>query len=395
MSIISVGMIIIVLLLGLIALGILAYVLLRNREGKFSLGGFFSLIFSAILVFFVVVMMTLWMSRSAPPSPRQAEQVSQRIESQQLIDTDSPFLAAETIPVTTSAASVESGSIMRFSFFMIIASLLGLFAFAILAYVLLRSRDGKFSLGGFFSLIFSAILVLPVVAVLAYLLAESAPQFKERAELVDLHDEDRAMIVTGSPVQAVETIPVTTSEASVERDPNLPEWVGQPDSVSDEAKLVSLSSQQYVTVEEAESELLAEAMLQIQKYFHKTYSYKGDWAFPEGLVEEHYLGEPYVEKTTGNTENATFEMVRVHRQLMLSPKVHEKLYPVWREQIVERRLWALGSLLGVFTLILGSTATYLRLDAATSGAYRLRLKLATVALIVAGGMGVAMMLPVG
>ena len=68
---------------------------------------------------------------------------------------------------------------------------------------------------------------------------------------------------------------------------------------------------------------------------------------------------------------------------------------MWREQIVERRLWTLGSLLGVFTLILGATATYLRLDAATSGAYRLRLKLATVALIVAGGMGVAMMLPVG
>jgi hypothetical protein len=266
---------------------------------------------------------------------------------------------------------------------MILALLLGLFALGILVHVLWRSRERKVSLGGFFSLIFSAFLVLPVVAVMGYL---SIPLFKAQTQPADQHIEQREMIITNSPVKATETLSITASETPIKRDPNLPEWVGQPNS---------LSSQQYATVEEAESEILTEAMLRIQKDFHKTYSYKGDWAIPEGLVEKHYLSEPYVEKITRNTENATFEVVRVHRRLTLTPAAHKKLYPVWREQIVERRLWILGSLLGVFTLILGATATYLRLDAATSGAYRFRLKLATVALIVAGGLGVATILPVG
>ena len=289
----------------------------------------------------------------------------------------------------------SASSVAIFPVWSMIIPLLGLFALAIMAYVLLKSRERKFSLGGFFSFIFSAILVLTVVAVMAYLVAISAPQFAEQSATIEVHFEKQQLIDTSIPENATETIPVTTNKPSVERDPDLPEWVGQPEVVSDERKLVSLSSQQYATVEEAEREVLREAEVRIQKDFEKTYPYKGSWVFPEEFVEKHYLSEPYVEKTTGNTENATFEMVRVHRRLTLSSAAHKKLYPVWREQIVERRLWTLGSLLGVFTLILGATATYLRLDAATSGAYRLRLKLATVALIVAGGMGVAKMLPVG
>ncbi|MCH8830308.1 MAG: hypothetical protein IID45_12090, partial [Planctomycetes bacterium] len=65
-----------------------------------------------------------------------------------------------------------------------------------------------------------------------------------------------------------------------------------------------------------------------------------------------------------------------------------------REESAVPRIWLLGGFIALLTLIVVAVAAYLRLDARTNGRFRIRLKLATTALIVAGGMLLTALIPV-
>lgn len=121
---------------------------------------------------------------------------------------------------------------------------------------------------------------------------------------------------------------------------------------------------------------------------------QGSWQPPVELVQTHAVKETHVERIQRSTGNNDFFVYRAYHQVELSPEVRAALFPSWRSHTVDGRLWILGGLLGFVVLMLGTAATYLRLDALTGGNYRRRLKLASVTFLLAGGLGLAALLPI-
>jgi hypothetical protein len=162
---------------------------------------------------------------------------------------------------------------------------------------------------------------------------------------------------------------------------------------AEDSRWVVVESQQYAEVDRARQDVLEEAVRVVREDFQQTHNVQGDWKLPEALVQEHAVRQEYVKEIARTTSLNPFLVYRVYYQVELSPTVRAEVFKNWRGQTVTSRLWMLGGLLGFVTLMLGTTATYLRLDAMTNGAYRRRLKLASVSLLVAGGLGLAALLP--
>jgi len=173
------------------------------------------------------------------------------------------------------------------------------------------------------------------------------------------------------------------------------EWVRQSEVALEEGRLIVISGEQYPARAKAHNDALAAAVRAVKEDFQQTHSAAGDWRLPAALVKREAIRQRHVETITRETELNSFQVYRVYYQLELSPKVRQAVFPSWRSQIVERRLWILGSLMGFVALVLGTTATYLQMDALTGGVYRRRLKLASVSLLIAGGLSLAVILPVG
>jgi hypothetical protein len=189
--------------------------------------------------------------------------------------------------------------------------------------------------------------------------------------------------------------PESTDTSAVEDDVSLlrPKWM---DGVTDPAAEVVIEGSPKVTPEEAIASALAKAAGFLKQEHAKVYGEHGQWNLPLTVVRDHaqvdLFVEPYKVVTAGEPQGITTN--RAFVLISLSPEVRQQVYLTWREQIVERRLWAFGGG-GVFalaTLIVGAGAGYLRLDTLSHGAYRRRLKLAAVSLIVAGGLAVAAVL---
>jgi hypothetical protein len=245
---------------------------------------------------------------------------------------------------------------------------------------------------------------VPVVAVLCYAGWKILPALQDR------ETPDSIRVVGYERVEKSQSQKVEESEEAVRSstpepgarslEPALPDWVTHPPStIENGVEQVLLTSKQYATEDEAREELEQLAELKVKEYFHRDHPYKGHWTLPANFVDvqsNHSLfPKQFVEPIDRTVGTHSFRVQRVHALLSLSPQVREDLYPKWREQIVGRRLWSLGGIAGMLTLVVGSIAGYLRLDAATKGSYRRRLKLATVSLIVAGGLAAATFVTTG
>jgi hypothetical protein len=84
-------------------------------------------------------------------------------------------------------------------------------------------------------------------------------------------------------------------------------------------------------------------------------------------------------------------MYRVYWQVQSTPAVRDFFLASWRSRAQEQRLVQAGIGFGLLTLLFGSAAGYYRLDNATGGRYRGRLRLAAAAIAVAGGVATALL----
>ena len=230
-----------------------------------------------------------------------------------------------------------------------------------------------------------------------------------------------ASAVTGVPPRAKEIVaklnetdPIETDDApdksgedvideADDSESELPEWIKTPRMVDGDTTLVVLSGKPDLSPQAAKQRVRKLAAAKLKEFFHLTYPNVGvEWSVPMNLVETAAIRQEFIEKRLHDLGPINGEMHRVHLQLELSPKVRSKLHTIWkesvdefnvaqRETLVERRLWILGGLFGLVTLMLGTASAFLRLDASTDGAYRGRLKLAAVSLVAAGGVIVAML----
>lgn len=168
-----------------------------------------------------------------------------------------------------------------------------------------------------------------------------------------------------------------------------PKWTETPTFISGR-ELISLSSGRFATIAEAEEQVASQALARARQHFSgmDTIDWHADQVRVAELIDQNAVkdcvGEVIPNYDFGNGIKAT--MYRVHARIDLNAQLADALQNFARDKTVDRRLMSLGGLLGLVTLMLGTAASYFRLDDATNGAYRKRLKLAAVALIAAASL---------
>ncbi len=195
----------------------------------------------------------------------------------------------------------------------------------------------------------------------------------------------------GAPVAAP---PSETQTPAPGAHPQLPDWIAAGDVQSGDKKLVVLSGEIAATPDEAEKSALAAAVRLVGDDFAAFVPDAGRWLPRPRVVRELAVRQVHVERIDRATVSSgtPFHVYRAHQQVELSAEVRKRLYRAWEEEVVDRRIWSLGGLVGLLTLTFGTTAAYFRLDQRTAGLYRGRLKLAAVSFIAAVGAVVAVLL---
>ncbi len=159
----------------------------------------------------------------------------------------------------------------------------------------------------------------------------------------------------------------------------VPAWVQDPERVDrdrDTERFV-LRSGRYAEVEEAETELLERLAPRAVEYLARG----GVGLAPEQLTVEEVRGGGVLtrrlhEQFEVEVGAFTQPVYRVTWEVSLRPSVRESLGAVQRIAERNRRLWELGGAFGLATLLLGTWAAYFRIDDATQGRYRRRLRVA-------------------
>jgi hypothetical protein len=203
-----------------------------------------------------------------------------------------------------------------------------------------------------------------------------------------------------------------------------PKWTTQSNIVNGR-ELVVLSSERFATLAEAEENVTRMALAKIKEHWSADATLglsgielerqrqrllaRGGFPFPLAQSIESWrtsdvqafidLADRYaVKDLVGEVmdwdfkNGTTGKMYRAHLRLDFSPEFHGALQTAARGKVVEHRMLIFGGMLGLVTLMLGTAAGYFKLDDATAGAYRRRLKLAAGALIAAGGLATAQIL---
>jgi hypothetical protein len=272
----------------------------------------------------------------------------------------------------------------------------------------LKERGKKVSVGGAASHLLTLLWLIPIAAVClvvavpaAWYFSFSAPPVRIDVEEGDAHQigRDEAYPIATT-LEAESSLPELTegeaesslpefSESEAAAEPKRPTWVDAGDTDDGSRRLVVVQGQQFPQEQRARQDALEEAVQLVRADFQQTRNAQGRWKLHRSLVKRKAVKKTFVEPIQRSTGLNDFSVVRVYHQVELSDHVRDAIYPSWRRQIVDGRLWVLGGILGFITLMLGTSATYLRLDMLTKGNYRRRLKLASVSLIVAGGLGLA------
>lgn len=169
---------------------------------------------------------------------------------------------------------------------------------------------------------------------------------------------------------------------------DLPAWVSAPPQNDGQTRVVVVSSHFSPAVDAsdtdrainlAQNEVYNEAAQQIRAYFGKSYPVQNNWPIPDEIVRRA-IGKVHLQEKDVDGGGKVY---RRFAQVNLTPGIRQRLLPQWQKATTQNRLWTLCAGMGLLTLLLGTTASYLRLDRMTDGAYRGRLKLASFSVVTA------------
>jgi hypothetical protein len=276
------------------------------------------------------------------------------------------------------------------------AGLLGTFGLGLAAHAFFRGRNARVSWGNLAANVGSLAWLLPVAAVFALY------GFWMRPNLLNLPDNSSlsprpvfvgfAGSVPTANHSAVADAPTATS--SVEPSTTLPTWVTQKEEVvAGKKRLTVVPGEIGGTVEEAEASARTAAVDVARDDFVAAFPQARGWEAPARTVGAVAIRREFVEAIDRKTSSGTaFRVFRAYNEVERSPAVRKQIFPLWKEEVVGRRILALGGLGALLTLTFGTLAVYFRLDDRTSGLYRRRLKLAAVSVIAAGGFAAATLL---
>jgi hypothetical protein len=272
---------------------------------------------------------------------------------------------------------------------LVAAGLLGTFGVGIAAQAFLRGKDARFSWGNLAANVGGLAWLLPVAAVFALYGFWMRPNLFNLPDTWSVKPQKRSLAADDPELIRPRFAPV-----SVESGTTLPEWVQEKDSTADNARFVVVTGEIGSTVEEAATAARSAAIEVVRDDFAASYPQVAGWEPPAPAVGAAAIRRTFVEEIDRKTlsSGVPFRVYRAYDQVELSPVVRRQIFPFWKEEIVDRRILALGGLAGLLTLTFATLAAYFRLDERTSGLFRSRLKLATVCVIAAGGFAAATLL---
>ena len=189
-------------------------------------------------------------------------------------------------------------------------------------------------------------------------------------------DQDEAE----APEQAtVEAPPTVAEQDELPLEPECPAWVdAEPDRHgSDYHMPIALGP--YTTRSECDRYLDGALTSAVQKYVatHVGPRASGRVRFSPDFLEERILKEQYEEWN----DYSVGRMVTLHALLVFDRQMNTRLQEDWKRIVINERLWRVSALALPFLLLLSAVYAYLRIDLATAGSYRGRLRLAAGAVI--------------
>jgi len=185
---------------------------------------------------------------------------------------------------------------------------------------------------------------------------------------------------------ATEIVAYVGSIPTGQRLTELPAWVAET-SRGDDSLTRTYSSGLWVTTQEADQELLRHVAPELQQYFWSEHPSAAGWSpAPELIVQSGAVARRCYETVQVQFGEHTQSMYKAHWQVARTPEVARFFLDNWRPVAVQQRLIWVGAAIGLLTLIFGALGAYYRLNAATGGQYRGRLRFATGAVCIAGGL---------
>ncbi|NUQ62049.1 MAG: hypothetical protein HUU20_06155 [Pirellulales bacterium] len=174
--------------------------------------------------------------------------------------------------------------------------------------------------------------------------------------------------------------------------PGQPDWVDAAPQQVGGGYRMAVSVGPYATRGECDRELPRALCAAVDEYVGQ---YLGPEAagrveLPSDYVQQNVVQQEWLEtRQVSVSPTKQIPMVRLHVLLEFDREVNNRIDEAWRQAVVHRKLWTLGSAGTVLLLLLSTFWAYLKTDLATAGAYRGRLRFATglaVALVVLAGL---------
>ena len=223
------------------------------------------------------------------------------------------------------------------------------------------------------------------------------------ARLAELERDREATIVDSSPgvteennldieelvdgLNSPEEIPIESETKT--NTPALPEWVTTGKSVGEapphgNAEYVIVSSKKHAFSGDAFNEAVAEATRVATQYLYMQRPEMRGWRPDQQLMQQYAVYRNHHIEEPPKYGRLNISRHRYYLQVRLWPGLIEKMEPSWKAEVRNTRVAQLGLGFGFLTLIVGTASTYLRVDNATRGNHRGKLKAAAIATIATG-----------
>jgi len=201
-------------------------------------------------------------------------------------------------------------------------------------------------------------------------------------------DEDVAAALAAAPSAALPPAGETAAEGESPPSGELPDWVGTaPDKVEGVYRM-PIEVGPYSTREECDQELPAKLRAAVAEYA-ATYlgrGARGQVRLPTDYIQREIVKDECEQKKEvkispeGQPEKFA-DVLYLHVLLEFDRAVNARLEEEWHQALVAERLGGVGALGVLVFVFLGAVWSYLKIDLATGGAYRGRLRLVAGTLI--------------
>ncbi len=168
----------------------------------------------------------------------------------------------------------------------------------------------------------------------------------------------------------------------------LPSWATETEITTFPELTGVITTGPHATIEDAEREALTKLRVTLSELFARTEPAAENWLPPEELVlGAGVVTQRAIERRELKVGDFTEPLFQAYWEVSQPDDLESRLFAAWRPEALRHRLVLLGGGVGLLTLLFGSLAGYFRLDDATQGKYRNKLRVGTGALwaLVAAG----------